>query len=171
MTGDALRRWYVVETHPHAEIKAAAHLHRQGFETYLPRYKKRRSHARRVEIVAAPLFPRYLFVAVDMATQRWRAIQSTFGVARLISHGDMPAPIQDLVIDGLRRREDEAGLVRIDTRPAFLPGENIRVLDGAFEACLGLFECVADRDRVAILLEFLGRKVRIVLATASVAAA
>jgi transcriptional antiterminator RfaH len=171
MTGDLLRRWYVVETKPHAETKAATQLCRQGFETYLPRYKKRRSHARRIEIVAAPLFPRYLFVAIDMATQRWRAIQSTFGVTGLVSHGNTPAPIADRVIDVLRRREDEAGMIRIDSRPAFAPGDNIRVLDGAFEACLGLFEGVADCERVAILLDFLGRKVRIVLDAASVAAA
>ncbi|MGH9550353.1 MAG: transcription termination/antitermination NusG family protein, partial [Terriglobales bacterium] len=50
-------KWYVVQTHPYAETKAAAHLGRQGFETYLPRYVKRRRHARRVNTVAAPLFP------------------------------------------------------------------------------------------------------------------
>ena len=50
-------RWYVVRTQPHAESKASAHLGRQGFETYLPRYLKKRRHARRVETVQAPLFP------------------------------------------------------------------------------------------------------------------
>jgi transcriptional antiterminator RfaH len=59
--------WYVVQTHPHAENKAAAHLQRQGFATYLPRYLKRRRHARRTEAIAAPLFPRYLFVALVKA--------------------------------------------------------------------------------------------------------
>ncbi|MGD9769432.1 MAG: transcription termination/antitermination NusG family protein, partial [Pseudolabrys sp.] len=58
------RRWYAVQSQPNAENKAVAHLARQGFETYLPRYLKRRRHARRVETVAAPLFPRYLLVAI-----------------------------------------------------------------------------------------------------------
>ena len=44
-------RWYVVQSQPNAELKAAAHLNRQGFTTYLPRYMKRRRHARRVEDV------------------------------------------------------------------------------------------------------------------------
>jgi transcriptional antiterminator RfaH len=170
-TETAARRWYVVETHPHAEAKAVAHLIRQGFETYFPRYKKRRSHARRVETVAAPLFPRYLFVAIDRTTQRWRAIKSTFGVARLIAQGDDPTPLADQVIEGLRRREDAAGFVRLEPHFDFAPGDTIRVLNGAFEACLGLCEGIADRDRVAILLDFLGRKVRIVLDAATVAAA
>ena len=66
-----------------------------GFETYLPRYEKRRRHARRVETVAAPLFPRYLFVAIDLASQRWRSIHSTIGVSRLVCNGEDPAVLAD----------------------------------------------------------------------------
>jgi transcriptional antiterminator RfaH len=164
-------RWYVVQTRPHSESKAAAHLARQGFDTYLPHYLKRRRHARRLETVAAPLFPRYLFVAVDMAVQRWRAIQSTIGVSHLLCHGESPAVVTDGIIDGLKAREDERGFVRIDRRPQFAPGDRIRVLDGVFTACLGLFEGVADRERVAILLELLGRKVRVTLDADAVTAA
>ena len=68
------RRWFVAQTHVHAETKATFHLARQGFEIYLPRYLKKRRHARRVDTVAAPLFPRYVFISVDMATQRWLSI-------------------------------------------------------------------------------------------------
>ncbi len=67
-------RWYVAQTHPRAEAKAAEQLSRQGFQAYLPQYLKRRRHGRRVETVTAPLFPRYLFVSVDLATQRWLTI-------------------------------------------------------------------------------------------------
>src|SRR5215471_6989577 len=134
------QRWYVVQTQPHAETRAVAHLMRQGFETYLPRYLKRRRHARRVETVAAPLFPRYLFVAVDMATQRWRSIQSTIGVTRLVCNGEEPAAVADEIVDGLRRREDPNGLVKLEARPRFRHGDKIRILDGVFSECLGLFE-------------------------------
>src|SRR5580704_8784211 len=102
-------RWYVVQTQAHAELKAAAHLARQDFAVYLPRYLRRRRHARRSEIVATPLFPRYVFVAIDRLTQRWRAIQSTIGVAHLISNSDGPAPVPEFVIEELRSREDESG--------------------------------------------------------------
>jgi transcriptional antiterminator RfaH len=73
--------WYVVQTQVNAEVKAARNLLRQGFEIYLPHYLKRRSHARKIEKVAAPLFPRYMFVRIDLATQRWRSVQSTYGVS------------------------------------------------------------------------------------------
>jgi transcription antitermination factor NusG len=50
----------------------------------LPRHLKQWRHARRAEKVPAPLFPSYLFAAVDMASQRWLAIDSTIGVKRLV---------------------------------------------------------------------------------------
>jgi transcriptional antiterminator RfaH len=164
-------RWYVVQTHVHAESKAAAHLVRQGYSIYLPRYPKRRRHARRVEVVAAPLFPRYLFVAIDRMTQRWRSILSTVGVTQLVRQGDEPSAVPAGIVDALRGREDDSGLIRLDQRPRFAPGARIRVVEGVFSDCLGLFEGMADRDRVAILLDLLGRKVRVVLEGVSVAAA
>jgi transcriptional antiterminator RfaH len=161
----------VVQTQPHSESKAVWHLERQGYAAYLPRYEKRRRHARRIETVAAPLFPRYLFVAIDMAAQRWRSIQSTIGVSRLVCNGDDPAALADGVIDGLKRRQDERGFVLLDSRPRFKPGDQVRIVDGIFASRLGLFEGLSDGERVAVLLDMLGRKVRVVLDDLSVAAA
>ena len=124
-----------------------------------------------VETVAAPLFPRYLFVSVDMSVQRWRSIYSTVGVSRLVCNGDDPTPVPNGIVDGLKNREDANGLIKLDSRPPFRVGETIRVLDGAFSSCLGLFEGMAERERIAILLDLLGRKVRVVLDADLVAAA
>ena len=45
--------WYVVYTKEQAEAQALDHPRRQGDTTYLPRYQKRRRHARRWKLVAA----------------------------------------------------------------------------------------------------------------------
>ncbi|MGY4472615.1 transcription termination/antitermination protein NusG [Bradyrhizobium sp. USDA 3364] len=153
--------WYVVQTQVNAEIKAAVNLGQQGYSVYLPRYLKRRSHARKVETVARPLFPRYLFVAIDLAAQRWRAIQSTLGVSHLVCVGDRPALVQDSVIDALKVREDRSGFIELARRAAFAPGDRVRIVDGAFVDSLALVEGVSDHDRVAVLLNMLGRKVRV----------
>lgn len=165
------RSWYVVQTQTHAENKAAAHLLRQEFDVYLPRYQKRRRHARRTEIVAAPLFPRYLFVGVDMETQRWRSIQSTCGVSRLVCNGNDPAAVAASVVEALKRREDEQGFVLLGQRPRFSAGEKVRVIDGAFADCFGFFEGMRDDERVTVLLDLLGRKVRVMIDEMAVAAA
>lgn len=163
--------WYVVQTQVHGESKAAAHLLRQEFSIYLPRYQKRRRHARRTELVAVPLFSRYLFVGVDMAAQRWRSIQSTVGVSRIVCNGDQPAAVPDGVIAALKRREDANGFVAFEQRPRFSAGDRVRVTEGAFADCLGLIEGLRDDERVTLLLDLLGRKVRVLIDEMAVAAA
>jgi transcriptional antiterminator RfaH len=164
-------RWYVVQTHVNGEAKAASNLVRQGFGVYFPRYLKRRSHARKIDTVARPLFPRYLFVAIDVATQRWRSIQSTIGVSHLVSWGGSPASVNDDVVGALKQREDEGGFVRLERRVRFSPGDTVRVLEGAFTDSLALVEGINDRERVAILLDFLGRKVRVLVGADLIVAA
>jgi transcriptional antiterminator RfaH len=171
MIAEEYPHWYVAHTHPHAEAKATAHLSRQGFDVYFPRYIKRRRHARRIETVPAPLFPRYLFVAIDLNAQRWRSIFSTVGVSRLVCNGEDPSPVPVGIVEALKNREDANGFIQLDCRPRFHVGDKIRVLDGAFTACLGLFEGMAERERIAILLDLLGRKVRVLLDADLVAAA
>jgi transcriptional antiterminator RfaH len=114
-------------------------------------------------MVAAPLFPRYLFVAIDTAAQRWRSIQSTVGVSQLVRNGDDPAAVPIGVVEELQRRENQQGFITLDLGPRFARGDSVRIVDGVFSACLGLFEGMADQDRVSILLDLLGRKVRVVL--------
>lgn len=164
-------RWYVAQTQPNAENKAVTHLSRQGFVTYLPRYQKRRRHARRVDVVAAPLFPRYLFIEIDTTIQRWRSIYSTVGVSRLVCTGDTPTPISNQVVTLLKGREDAAGFIELERRPQFCVGDKVRVLDGVFCDCFGLYDGMSDRDRVTILLDLLGRKVRVQVDAECVAAA
>jgi transcriptional antiterminator RfaH len=171
MTAELHLRWFVAHTHPHAEAKATTHLNRQGFEIYFPRYLKRRRHARRIETVVAPLFPRYLFVAIDLNVQRWRSIYSTVGVNRLVCNGDDPTAVPDGIVEALKQREDPNGFIKLDSRLPFRAGDKVRVLDGAFSSCLGLFEGMAERERIAILLDLLGRKVRVVLDADLIAAA
>lgn len=163
-------RWYVAQTQPNAEAKAVVHLERQGFSTYLPCYLKRRRHARRVDHVKAPLFPRYVFIEIDMGVQRWRSIYSTVGVAQLIGNADAPIAVPIEVVATLKAREDDSGLIKLDQRPNFRIGDTIRVMDGVFSDCLGLYDGMPDRDRVAILLDLLGRKVRVVVDADSVTA-
>ena len=161
-------RWYVVHTQPNGEGRADLNLRRQGFATYLPRYARRRRHARRQEVVQRPLFPRYLFVALDLARDRWRAIHSTFGVDRLVLAGEEPLAVPQGVVDEIRAREGNDGLVALGLPAGVGPGSPVRLVDGIFADAKGIVERIADDRRVAILLELLGREVRVFVSPASV---
>lgn len=154
-----MRRWYAVHTHPQAEEKACRHLERQGFAAYLPRYRKSRRHARRTEMVPAPLFPRYVFVAADLDNQRWRAILSTVGVSYLVCRGDSPAPVPEGIVEAIQAREDRDGWVDLGEEIPFRAGDKVQIKGGPFSDMEALFQCRADRDRVTVLLNLLGRAV------------
>lgn len=158
-----MRRWYVAMTHTNSEEVACAHLERQGFRPYLPRYRKLRRHARRTTEVKAPLFPGYLFVSIDMGAERWRPVRSTIGVRDLICLGDRPTPVPEGVVEEIRLREDESGIVPVAEPVPFKKGDAVRVLSGPMRDAVGWFERVADKDRIVILLEMLGRQIRVPL--------
>jgi transcriptional antiterminator RfaH len=165
------QRWYVAFTQSNCEMRAATHLHNQEFPAYVPRFLKRRRHARRIDTFAVPLFPRYVFVGLDVERQRWRSVNGTVGVSHLICQGDRPTPVGETIINAIAMREGEDGLVRLAPTCSFKPGQTIRVTDGLFTDQLGLYEGLADRERVRVLLNLLGRKVRVVIESEAVAVA
>lgn len=166
-----MKQWYVVHTQANREHTAASHLERQGFEVYLPRYQKTLNHARSVRQVARPLFRRYLFVRVNTKMQRWRSINGTIGVSYLITNGEQPIPTPVGVVESIKGREDDKGLVMM-LPPVYAIGQRLDVLEGPMAASTVFFQKFSDNNkRVLVLLEMLGRKVRTSLPAATVAAA
>lgn len=160
--------WVVAHCHANAETKAEAHLRRQGFDVYLPKFKTTRNHARRIETVIRPLFPRYVFVGLNEAAVHWRPIRSTIGVCNLVSAGDHPLPVPDWVIDQLQHREDANGLFASESGEPYRKGESITVTGGPFLGCQGAFESISGDQRVAVLLDIMGRQVKTVVSRGSV---
>ncbi len=156
-----MKNWYAVHTKPRSETKANYNLMSQNIEVYLPRYFKMRRHARRVEKVKAPLFPRYLFVKIDIFGSNWRAINSTFGVSHIVCHNHGPAPIPEDLIDDIKLHEDSSGVIRLDRFLPRSPGDQVRILNGSLADQFGVFESECDEDRVVILLNILGRQTRV----------
>lgn len=163
--------WYVVHTQPNGEERARHNLERQGFEVYLPRYLKQRRHARRVELVRRPLFPRYMFVRFDPERAQWRSINGTFGVAHLVSQGERPVTAPNRVIEAIKARHDEDDLVVLNSPQSFRPGQKLEIVDGPLALQSGLFQRLTDNERVVLLLDLLGRQVPVTVSKDVVAAA
>jgi transcriptional antiterminator RfaH len=163
----ATLRWYVVQCLSHREMAAAAQLRNQGFAVFLPRRRKTRRHARRIETVLVPFFPGYLFVALDMECDPWRSVNGTYGVAGLVMHGDLPAPVPEGVVEGLQQSSDEDGMMCWlgDVRL----GEPVRILEGAFTDFIGQLDQLGAVGRVRVLLNIMGGRVPILLPRESVA--
>jgi len=158
-------RWYVVQTLPCREARAQIHLAAQGFRTFLPRYAKTVRHARRLSTVSAPLFPRYLFVALDLGRHRWRSVNGTFGVAGLLMGDEFPIPVQGGVVESLAASCGADGHVALADGLAV--GQAVRVLSGPFADMVGKLARLDGGARVQVLLQLLGGEVPVSVARAA----
>ncbi len=153
-----MKRWFAIHTKPGGERLAEGNLMRQGFEAYLPLRTKTNRRGGRGVVVKMPLFPRYIFVRIDLDEQPWRRISNTFGVAYIVAFGDRPAPLQDHVIEEIKARETKDGVIDLSLLQALTPGDAVKIADGAFIDRTGIFQCASDKDRVVVLLNLLGRQ-------------
>jgi transcriptional antiterminator RfaH len=166
-----MTRWYVAYTRPQAELKAAQHLRNQQFTVFLPMCRRQRRHAGRVETVLRPLFPRYLFVWLDLDRHRWRSVNGTRGVLNIVSDGDQPLAVPAGVVEDLQRSALDAGFVPLDALASLERGQPLLVTAGPFAGQTGRYESLTDDQRLVLLLNLLGRSIRLAVPLVDVDAA
>ncbi len=135
----------------------------QGFEVLHLYYATTIKHARRVRRVSRPYFPRYVFASVVEGTSLAQ-INRTIGVSTVVCLGDKPLEIPATVIEELRARGNEQGLVRFtpadqrQARKRFRRGEAVRITDGPMA---GLLATVAldSGSAIRVWLEMFGGQV------------
>ena len=150
-------RWYAVQCLAHRESAAAAHLGNQNYQVFLPRRKKIRRHARKVDTVWVPFFPGYLFISLDLSRDRWRSVNGTYGVAKLVMQGEYPVAVPAGVVEALQSSSDEFSVV--EWRPEIRPGDAVRIVAGPFSDMIGQLERLDGAGRVRVLLEIMGGQV------------
>lgn len=163
------QRWYVVQTLAHREFGAAIQLGAQGLRVFLPFIEKSVRHARKTRNVRRAAFPGYLFAAFDVDRDRWRSINGTIGVLRLIMSDSGPLPVPRGVVETLFGYLDESGACRFDRD--LVVGQSVRVTSGPLAKAIGRLVRQDARGRVRVLLEILGGQVYTTLERASLEAA
>jgi transcriptional antiterminator RfaH len=144
--------WAVARLQANREHLALAFLEREGFQPYYPCCREwARRYGRKVEL-RPPLFPGYAFLVIRL---QWHAARFAPGTIGLIMDGMRPARVPDNVITEIRQREVR-GLVELP-RVGLQRGDRVRITAGPFHGQLGLYEGMAARDRVLVLLSVLGR--------------
>jgi transcription elongation factor/antiterminator RfaH len=153
-------RWYVVQTAARGEALALRHLANQAFETFCPRVRRTRRHARKFTTALEPLFPGYVFVRLDVGRQPWRSINGTAGVVRLVTDAAGPLPLPDGLIEQVRALAGGA------EAPVASPGGAVRVRNGPFVDLVGRVVALAPGQRVRVLLRVMNREVTVEAALA-----
>jgi transcription elongation factor/antiterminator RfaH len=163
-------RWYVAMTSPRRERIATRNLANQDICSFLPLQSVTRRHARRFRTELAPVFPRYIFVILDVDRHRWRSVNGTRGVERLISDGQRPVPVTPGVVETLIRSSDARGVLIYET-DRLVVGDEVRLLAGPFAGSLGILQRLDGAGRVQLLLKLLGGPVNVTAPRNSVAVA
>jgi len=155
------REWFAIRTQPRKEQVAREHYEQQDFIVYLPLILTIRRHARRVDKIPRPLFPGYIFLHLSREDRRWSTIGSTIGAIGPVRFGKYYPPVPDWIIEGLRDREDEKGLISLGSQYGFTfkSGDRVSVVLGNLEYIEGIFQAVRGEDRALILMEILRRQV------------
>lgn len=154
--------WYLAQSRPNQAHIATRNLRRQGIELFLPMQRTVQKRRGRAVEALRPLFTSYFFVTFDPARPEWRAVNTTPGVLRLVRFGSgFPQQVPSALVIGLMMRCDEAGVLRPPEDLA--RGDAVRVVSGPFADFVATVEDVRPDQRVALLLDFLGRATRVVV--------
>jgi transcriptional antiterminator RfaH len=151
------RAWYCLRSHPKHEHIAAAHLRQElQVEAFLPRIRYKRSTRFGPAWVNEALFVNYLFARFDLATSL-RRIQHARGVRGVVRFGAQWPTVPERVIEELRSAMGNEELRIIED--SFNPGDAVEVTGGPFDGLAAVVARVMPGpQRVAVLMEFLGRQ-------------
>ncbi len=148
--------WFCVRSQPKHEHIAAAHLRGIGVEVFLPRIRFKRATRRGPVWFTEALFPNYLFARFDWMKSLSDVMHSR-GVSTIIHFGSQWPVVPDSDMVGLRSLAGDAELYEMSGE--FVPGDEVKVSGGAFDGLTAVVtKIMPSRQRVAVLLEFLGRQ-------------
>jgi transcription antitermination factor NusG len=162
-------RWYVAMTLPRRERVAAANLDNQGFRNFLPLQLVTHRHARKFRTELVPVFARYIFVIVNTEVQRWRSINGTLGIARLITDSERPLAVAPGIVETLILSSDLRGALVFQNDLGV--GDRVRLLAGPFAESFGVLERLDGAGRVQLMLDLIGGPMKISAPRDMVAAA
>lgn len=153
-----MHNWYCATLQPGLGSTAAMHLERQDFESYLPIGKEHIGDGRMKEY---SLFPGYIFVRFDVELDRWRAINGTRGVVRLMpKHHEIPLSLPLGFIETLRARQLGGELdakVAEEVVHVYARGEAVEGVSGPWVGHTGEFVRYR-RGSLVLLVSLFGRK-------------
>ena len=157
-----MSHWYLIHTTIRQERHALQNLERQGFECYLPCVQAEKLQCGALAVVDEPLFPRYLFIHLGsgLEGQNWAPIRSTTGVSRLVSFGNVPAKVDDELVDAIRSQISGPG----GLRRQFEPGQKVVITQGPFAGLEAIYQLSDGESRVMVLLNILSKTVKMYLA-------
>jgi transcriptional antiterminator RfaH len=101
------------------------------------------------------MFPGYLFARFVYSTQH-RAVESSHGIRGIVRFGDRLAALSEEIVVALQSRAGSDEIVTVDSSPKI--GQPVHIIEGPFQGLeVVVTQLLPARERIRVLLEFLGR--------------
>jgi transcriptional antiterminator RfaH len=155
--------WFLAQLKPNSAKIAEKNLKRQGFNTFLPLVEETRQHNKQFINSIRPLFPGYIFVSFDVKKCPWYAINSTYGIIRLVTFDKKPCAVPTDVVTQLMQHFGPKD--KIFSSKALMPGDQVKLTNGPFVNFLANIEKVTPNERAWVLMDLMGAQVRIEIST------
>ena len=159
--------WFCLRSQPKHEHIAAAHLKKMAaVEVFLPRVRFQRATRQGLAWVTEALFPNYLFARFDWQNSL-RQVQAARGVSSVVHFGERWPVIEAAVIADLQLAfgADELHIISAE----LLPGDAVQIAEGSLSGVRAVVSrVIPGRERVAVLMDFLGRQTTIEVPTQAV---
>jgi transcriptional antiterminator RfaH len=157
--------WYLAQVKSQSYQIAERNLHRQLYETFIPRLNKTDTGTGRFVTKPKPLFPGYIFVSCDVQSGAAAKINSTLGISRLVNVAGRPVEVPRSIIEALKARCGQDSILAEDISVAV--GDEVLLLTGPFTDFVASVERIEPSRRIWVLIDLLGRKTRVGLERAS----
>ncbi|TGK03117.1 UpxY family transcription antiterminator [Leptospira langatensis] len=144
------KSWYAVYTLSRSEKKLAQELSKKGISNYLPLLSERKRWSDRIQTVQTPLFASYVFVNVDIRTEKLKVLE-TSGAHHFLSVSGIPHPIPDDDIENTRIFVTEyPDKIKIEREEMMLPGKPVLITGGPFKGRRALVERKGNRSSIYV---------------------
>ncbi|WP_299379035.1 transcription termination/antitermination NusG family protein [uncultured Kiloniella sp.] len=163
-------RWIVANTKANLELFAVEQIKQQGFDAYCPVFEATVRHARKTTLRQKPLFPSYIFIRLTDLATGWRSLMSTRGVKTLLTQGGKLSVLPEGFVSNLYENEQRGELLHL-AQPGFSRDDEVEIKSGIFDGLTARVLGAPEKERIWLLLDILGRKVRVSQDVAKVALA
>jgi len=149
--------WYCLRSQPKHEHIAAAHLRLlEDVTVFCPRIRFKRATRKGLVSVTEAMFPGYLFARFELAEMH-RQIRYTHGVSGIVRFADRYPTIEEDALEHLRGHTGPTDIKELNYD--LEEGDQVRIIGGVFVGLEAVVTRVlSPRERVKILMEFLGRQ-------------
>ncbi|MGH9432793.1 MAG: transcription termination/antitermination protein NusG [Terriglobia bacterium] len=155
MSNSDMIPWHALYTRHQHEKLVEQILIEKGFETFLPLYNVSRRWKDRVQRLALPLFPSYVFIHGGL--DRRLDIVTTTGFHSIVSNGERPGTITQQEIDAIRQLIETK--LRVEPHPFLKVGDRVRVKSGPLAGFEGVLVRKKNQCRLVLSVELLQKSV------------